>query len=141
MDSKDYAILEELEKDSRQSTALIARKTGIPRVTVHERMEKLRKSGGIKNFSTVLDYKLLGKPVNAFILVTFNSKSVTQHELAEKISKMPGVSEVCIIAGEWDLLVKVHSESLEKLGELIVDKLRKIDGVEKTVTMPVLSSR
>ncbi|NJF24029.1 Lrp/AsnC family transcriptional regulator, partial [Thermococcus sp. GR5] len=46
-----------------------------------------------------------------------------------------GVYEVHIIAGEWDLLIKVRAPSSEEVGKIVVDKLREIKGVGQTVTM------
>lgn len=136
MDEKDEAILEELARDGRQSTALIARKTRIPRVTVHDRLIKLRKSGVIKKFTVSLDYAKLGLPTTAFVFVSYEpSVKHDQHELARKIAALPGVYAVDIISGEWDLLLKVRARTIEDVGVLIVDKIRKIPGVYKTYTM------
>ncbi|WP_297551914.1 Lrp/AsnC ligand binding domain-containing protein, partial [Thermococcus sp.] len=43
--------------------------------------------------------------------------------------------EVHIIAGEWDLLIKVRAPSSEEVGKIVVDKLREIKGIGQTVTM------
>lgn len=141
LDETDLGILGELERDSRQSTARIARRLRKPRVTVHEKIARMKSRGVIKRFTVEPDYALLGKPICAFILVGFTpSKGASQQALAKEISVLPGVQEVAIIAGEWDLIVKVRAESLESLGRLIVDRIRKLRGAGKTVTMAVLSS-
>ena len=140
MDERDSAILIELLNDSRQSTAVIARKTGIPRVTVHERIQRFRKSGVIRRFTVEPDYALLGCPISAFILIAFSpSAGSNQRKLAKEIAALDGVSEVSVLAGEWDLIVKARAESLKEFGNFVVDRLRKLKGVGKTVTMPVLS--
>ncbi len=140
MDERDSAILKELLKDSRQSTAVIARKTGIPRVTVHERIQRFRKNGVIRRFTVEPDYALLGRPISAFILIAFSpSVGSNQRKLASEIASLDGVSEVSVLAGEWDLVVKARAESLKELGKFVVDRLRKLNGVGRTVTMPVLS--
>ena len=136
MDEKDSLILAELAEDGRQSTALIARKTNIPRVTVHDRLNKLKKSGVIKKFTVSLDHAKLGLSVTAFVLLAYEQlPHVDQHEVARRISNIPGVYAVHIISGEWDMLLKIRAGNLEEVGALIVDKIRCIEGVHKTLTM------
>jgi DNA-binding Lrp family transcriptional regulator len=42
---------------------------------------------------------------------------------------------VHVISGEHDILLKVRGESMECIGSLVIDKLRLIPGVGKTLTM------
>ena len=136
MDAKDGQILVQLLNDSRQSTALIARKTGIPRVTVHDRLAKLVQRGVVKKFTVSLDYAKLDLPVTVFVLVSYDpSAKSDQHELARRIAAVPGVYAVHIISGEWDWLLKIRARTIEAVGALVVDKIRAIPGVHKTYTL------
>jgi len=135
LDEKDIRIIQELLADSSQSTTALAAKLRIPRTTVQERIKKLRTIGVLKRFTVKLDYTKLGKPVTAFILISVGmSSNIPQKMLAEEIAKLPDVIEVHIIAGEWDILVKVRSESMQTIGSLVVDRLRAMEGVARTVT-------
>ncbi len=141
MDDKDSRILDELSRNSRQSTAFISRSTGIPRVTVHDRLDKLKKNGVIKRFTVELDYAKLGLPVTALALVTYDrSAHMDQHEVARKIIGLSGVYEVQIISGQWDFLVKIRAASINDVGMLIIDNIRKLDGVNQTLTMAVFET-
>ena len=134
-DKKDKIILEELRKNSRNSTKNIASRIKIPRVTVHDRIQKMKKNGIIKSFNVSIDYKKLGLSTEVFIFVSFlPNVDISQRELAKRISKLPGVSEVHIISGEYDLMLKARGKSLEEIGKLVVDKLRKLNGVGRTLT-------
>ncbi len=135
IDEKNQKILEELKKNSRNSTKNISRNTEIPRVTVHDRIKKMTEEGIIKKFTTILNYKKIGLPTEVFIFVSFQSGlDISQRELAKRISKIEGVYEVHIISGEYDLLLKVRGESLEDIGKLVIDKLRSLKGVGNTLT-------
>ena len=135
IDKKDQMILNELKKNSRNSTKNIAKNIQIPRVTVHDRIQKLKEKGIIKKFSTSIDYKKIGLSTEVFIFVSFlPNTDISQRELAKRISKIKSISEVHIISGEYDLLIKARGESLEKIGKLVVDKLRKLKGVGRTLT-------
>ena len=50
------------------------------------------------------------------------------------------MQEVHIITGDWDLLVKLRAESVDAIGKFVVDKLRLIKGLEKTLTCMVFET-
>ena len=95
----------------------------------------MSEKGVIKGFTVVPDFSKLGEPITAFILLSFlpNSK-MSQRELALKIASLDGVHEVHLISGEHDILMKVRGQSMESIGSLVIDKIRQIDGVGKTLT-------
>lgn len=135
MDNKDERILRELIKDGRKSVVEISNELDIPRATVQERLNKMIGSGAIRKFVAIPDYSKIGKQVTAYVFVTFRSEEkVSQRSLAEEISKIPGVYEVSVISGEWDIMLKVRAGSLEEIGRLVVDRLRVMKGIEKTET-------
>jgi Lrp/AsnC family leucine-responsive transcriptional regulator len=141
LDAKDQKILEELLEDGRRSVVEISRDLGIPRPTVQERLRKLIDSGVVKKFVAVPDYSKIGKQVTALVFVSFrNVENMSQRSLAEQISKIPGVYEVTVISGEWDMVLKVRGGSVEEIGALVVDRLRMMKGIEKTETCVVFQT-
>ncbi|WP_393971930.1 Lrp/AsnC family transcriptional regulator [Oxyplasma meridianum] len=141
MDQKDHLIMEYLKEDGRAKISDISRELNIPRITVYERIQAMIKSGLIKKFTIVPDYSELGIPVIAYIFILFDSsKGLSQRELAKRISKIPEVEEVHIVAGVWDILIKVRARSMEDIGNFVLDKLRSIDGIDKTETVTIFST-
>ncbi len=141
LDEKDIAILEALQENARLTIKELSKKIGSPITTAHARLKRLEKEGYIKAYRAILDPKKLGFPTIAFIFVSFTkTQGVDQRRVAETISKFPEVQEVHIITGEWDILVKVRVGSVDELGDFVVNKLRNIEGVEKTYTSVVLES-
>ena len=55
--------------------------------------------------------------------------------VAEKLQEMPEVQSVDIVYGEYDVVAKIKVESMEKLQKFLMDKIRKIDEIERTSTM------
>jgi len=47
---------------------------------------------------------------------------------------------VHLISGEHDILLKVRGESMERIGDLVIDKLRQMDGVGRTLTCTCFST-
>ena len=135
LDEKDSTILEELMKDARKTTKAIARELEIPRATVHDRIVKLEQKGVIRRYTALPDYSALGLGVSAFILVQFEAeKGLSQRDTAEEIATIRGIFEVHMISGEYDMLLKVRGSSMEDIGQLVIDRLREVRGVARTLT-------
>jgi len=129
LDKVDRRLLEELKNNARENIATLSKKLGIPRTTVHYRIKRLVEEGIIEKFTIKPNYKKLNLGTTAFILIRYDPDSgLTQREVAEQIARIPGVYEVHLVAGEWDLLLK-------EIGRIVIDKLREIRGVGQTVTM------
>jgi Lrp/AsnC family transcriptional regulator, leucine-responsive regulatory protein len=135
LEEKDGLIISKLRLDSSKPVSELAEDLDMPRTTVQERIKKLVQNGVIKRFTIQLDYAKIGKPVTAFILVSFLAGSgVSQREAAQKISEIEDVFEVHVISGDWDIIAKARGESIQSIGELVLDKIRNVKGVERTLT-------
>jgi DNA-binding Lrp family transcriptional regulator len=140
LDEKNIVLLNELQKNCRQSLKKLSRKTGMSITTVYERMKKLEREGVIKGYKAILDPDKTGNEAIAFILVrmeyfhTPDMEPLSQREVAKKIAQIPGVMEVHIIAGVWDMLVKARGKTIKDIGNLVIDRLRKIRGIGRTLT-------
>ncbi|MDG6998934.1 MAG: Lrp/AsnC family transcriptional regulator [Nitrososphaerota archaeon] len=134
-DEKDETILQKLRLDASQPVSEIASELRLPRTTVQERIRRLVNNGTIKRFTIQTDYTKLGRPVTVFILVSFTAGTgVSQKEAATKIADIPDVCEVHVISGDWDIIVKARGESIQAVGDLVLDKIRNVRGVERTLT-------
>jgi DNA-binding Lrp family transcriptional regulator len=135
LDEKDSDILEELMKDSRKTTKAIARELEMPRATVHDRIVKMEQKKVIRKYTAIPDYAQLGLGVTAFILVQFEpEKGLSQRDTADDIAHLSGIFEVHMISGEYDMLLKVRGPSMEEIGKLVIDRLREVKGVARTLT-------
>ncbi len=140
MDSKDLKILKLIQEDCKMTVRELARLLRSPTTTVHSRIKKLEKAGVIKGYKAIVDAGKVGFKTTAFILVSFSYDGLSQREVARRIASIPEIQEVHIITGDWDMILKVKVRDVEELGELVIDKLRTIEGVEKTLTCVVLET-
>jgi len=76
--------------------------------------------------------------VDAFILIEVAGDHT--RSAFKTIQRIAGVNAVYMVSGGYDLIVHVEAESLEALGDLLVSKIRAVDGVMKTSTCLVLSA-
>ena len=68
-----------------------------------------------------------------FVLI--NAAPVHEHEVYTRVSKVPEIAEVHLLFGEFDLIAKIEVEDFEKLGDIVVEKIRSIKGVTDTKTL------
>jgi|TARA_Y100000031_G_C8188621_1_gene370256 Lrp/AsnC family transcriptional regulator for asnA, asnC and gidA len=140
VDKKDEKILELLKEDSRLTSQQISKKTLIPITTIHNRLKKLRQTGIIKKYSVVLDNKKVGRPISAFvhIAVDYRFGKQSQVDLAKKIYSRDVVEDVCIITGDYDVMVKIRVKDMDELNGFVVEYLRMIEGIERTKTSVIM---
>lgn len=134
LDAKDSLIIGELKANSRLSEQKIARRTGIPMTTVHNRMKRLRESGIIESFTVKLNYQKLGKPLVAFVMLKAIHEA-DQRALLGQVAKIPGVFEAAMITGEFDILFKARVGSMDELNRIVVQGLRRQKTIGETRTM------
>jgi len=141
LDEKDKQLLSILQENGRTTLKELSRLTGMRETTIFARIKRLEREGIIKEYRAILDPKALGKGTTAFILIKYDpSFGFTQREVAEKISKLPEIQEVHIIAGDWDMIAKIREKDVESLGRIVLDKIREIEGVKETVSLIVFES-
>jgi Lrp/AsnC family leucine-responsive transcriptional regulator len=146
LDEKDMAILALIQNDCKLSSREIARKIGSPITTVFAKIKRMEESGIIKDYRAILNPRRLGLGATALILASVSyqtrdkDKLISQREIASEIAKFPQVQEVHIITGDWDLLIKLRSKDVDAVGKFVIDELRLVKGLEKTLTCMVFET-
>lgn len=68
-----------------------------------------------------------------FVLISTSPAS--EHEVYDELLKIPEVVELHPLFGEYDLIAKIETEDFNQLGQIVVEKIRSIDGVVDTKTL------
>ncbi len=143
LDKKDELVLKLLRENAKLSIKDISKKTLLPITTIHNRIKKLEKDGIIRNYTINLDDKNLGT-ISAFVSVSMDYKALKkdgrdENDLLRKIRNHDAVESVSILTGDVDMLVKVRVGNIAELDNFVINFLRKLDGIERTNTMVILS--
>jgi DNA-binding Lrp family transcriptional regulator len=73
------------------------------------------------------------KAVVAFILLrVFGAGS---EEIANKIKKIKGITEVRVVFGEYDVIARAEVSSLKELGLVVMDSIQKMGENIDTITL------
>ncbi|WP_456370936.1 Lrp/AsnC ligand binding domain-containing protein [Geoglobus sp.] len=68
-----------------------------------------------------------------FVLVKVMPRK--ERDVYEKLIKLDEVEELYPLFGEYDLIAKITVNDFEELSEVVVKKIRSIDGVIETKTL------
>jgi Lrp/AsnC family leucine-responsive transcriptional regulator len=138
LDTTDLQILDLLQESCKRPLAAIGEKVGLSAPAVMERVHKLEEAGVIRSYVALLDARLLGMDVTAFIgvCVTHPNMIVT---FEREVALIEAVLECHHVTGAFTFLLKVRTENTESLEDLI-DRVRSVEGVTRTETNVVLST-
>lgn len=138
MDSLDYKILAVLKENSRANATNIGAKVNLSTSAVIERIKKLESAGILKQYTVILDQKLLGRELTAFIYVRLDHPKYYEN-FVSIIKDNDSVAECHYIAGDFDFILKVLTKADHTL-EDVLNSIKSIDGVSLTRTSVVLST-
>lgn len=127
-----------LQESGRTSQHDLAVAVGLSSPAVGERLRKLEERGIIRGFAAVLDPKLLGRDVTAFLAVGIAGSSYYE-EFRERVLAHPEVLECHSITGQGSHLLKVRTDSTSGLEGLLAE-IQSWPGVQWTNTSIVLST-
>jgi len=145
IDPRDVELLRIVQENCRLTAREISDRTDMPITTVFAKVRRMERLGIIKGYHAILDSKKLDIGTTAFIFGSFayrgeSRKILSQRQVAKQIAAFPEVQEVHIISGDWDILMKVKAKDVESVGRFVVDRLRLVKGIEKTLTCLVFGS-
>lgn len=133
IDETDRRILSILLVDGKTPYAEIGKKLFISAGTVHVRIKKLTDLGIITGNHIIVDYKVLGYDIVAFLGV-YLEKSSQYDAVAEQLKKIPEVVSAHYTTGGWGIFVRMICKDTEHLRQTLSNKIQMISGVQRTET-------
>jgi DNA-binding Lrp family transcriptional regulator len=136
MNPKDAELLALLQSNARETTSALARKLGVARNTVQERIRRLESSGVIAGYTIRLGQPARRPSITSHVLLAVNPKRA--EGVMRELKSLPNIRGAYALSGVFDYLAIVETDSTQHMDELL-DGIGKIDGVERTQTSIVLS--
>jgi len=72
--------------------------------------------------------------INAYILLTMRPGN--SNKSIKEMRKIENIEKISVVAGEYDIVVRVHVKNLEELLE-VTNKIQMVDDVKKTNTQVI----
>jgi DNA-binding Lrp family transcriptional regulator len=134
----DQDLIALLRADARAPVAALARKLGVARSTVQERIRRLERDGVIAGYTVKLGAEVEKRRVRAQVLVKVDAKA--SDALARSLRANPFVQALYAVSGAYDYVAVVGQDSTEAL-DAMLDELGRLPGVARTETLVVLATR
>lgn len=139
MDSVDHRLLDALRANARATYAELARVVGLSAPAVHERVAKLESQGVITGYHAAVAPESLGYSMSALIGV-FITDQADPDKVAAALGRVPEIEDCWFVAGEESYVVKLRVADVGAL-ERMIGTLNRIDGISRTRTTVVLSTK
>jgi DNA-binding Lrp family transcriptional regulator len=131
MDSTDLQLIALLRQNARTPVALLAKRLGVSRGTVTNRIRKLEDDGVLVGYTVLLRPDAETQRITAWMSITVEgnqTREVIAHLLGE-----PGVAGLHDTNGRWDLLAELRAPNLGELAA-VLERVRLIKGIAGTET-------
>ncbi len=125
IDATDYKILAELVENAKYSFAEIGRKLSLHPNVVAYRVNKLEKTGIIKDYTAELDLEKLGVAEQILVGASF-PRDAEKNDIIEKIAAIPQTVKVVSSLGEPEGLVFLVGKNKTEI-EKLMTKLRSFN--------------
>jgi DNA-binding Lrp family transcriptional regulator len=135
---KDNELLGLLRVNAREPVASLARKLGVSRTTVQDRLRKLETTGVIAGYGVRLGSDVSQSGIGAVILLSAEPRR--QADVSKGVVKFPQVETLHAVSGKHDFMITVRAESANDIDKLI-DSFTAMAGVTDVETSVILSTK
>ncbi|WP_114285310.1 Lrp/AsnC family transcriptional regulator [Candidatus Halocynthiibacter alkanivorans] len=138
LDNADKKLIGLLRQNGRAAISDLAIDMGLSRVTVRKRLERLVKTGVIESFTVRLGGNAEKHMIRAVMLVCIDgAKSEAASRAINKITEVSGFYST---SGQWDAMIMLEAESLERFDRTLRE-MGAIPGFLRSETSIMLGSR
>lgn len=139
LDERDIKILLAIAEHSSDSTDTIHEQTGIPKSTVHYRIQSLKENGVIENDLFDLDLEKAGLGITVISEIWAEFGEGYHEHIGEQLEEIPGVNQVYFTMGDTDFIVISRLTSRDMVEEL-VENYEAIDEIRRTSSKFVITT-
>ncbi|MFU8818077.1 MAG: Lrp/AsnC family transcriptional regulator [Pseudomonadales bacterium] len=130
LDQAERKILRLLQSDGRLSNVELAERVGLSESPCFRRVKQLQQVGLIRGYAAIVDQRLLGLEVTAFVLVTMEKQPDAATEaFIDRVRAEEHIVECFATSGPHDYLMKVVARNIEHFSELCMQRILKFPGV------------
>lgn len=138
LDDTDRKLIALLSANARQPAALLARRLGLSRSAVQERLKRLERDRVIAGYTVTLGEDEPRAGVSAQVMMTLDPK--LQDRAVEALRGLPEVKSAHTVSGQYDLVAEVAAPTSEAL-DAVLTRIGKLPGVARTTSSILLSTK
>jgi len=74
-------------------------------------------------------------------IILIQTEIGAETKVLDELFKIPEVKEAYVVYGTYDVVLKLESDALEKIREIVTNKIRKLPDIRTTVTMIIVEEK
>lgn len=137
MDELDHQLIALLRADARASVASLAKKLGVARGTVQNRMARLTADGTIVGYTVRLKPDIHDQSIRAFMTIAVEGNQVDA--VVRALRGDPAVAGLHSTNGRWDLVAELRADNLASFDRVLA-RISRTPGVTSSETSLLLST-
>ena len=138
MRDTDSKLIDLLRANAREPTASLARKLGLARSTVQERIARLERDGTIKGYTVRIADDVEANRLRAVVMISTDPKQADR--VSVELKRMPEVRSLAAVSGSYDLVAQVETDTPARI-DVLLDRIGRAPGVARTVSSIILSEK
>jgi len=133
IDDLDKKILSIIQGNARIPFLEVARECNVSGAAIHQRVQKLIKTGVITGSEFIVDPKKIGYHTCAYIGI-YLEKAGMYKDVVEELRKIPEIIQCDYTTGNYSIFIKIYTRDNQHLKEILADKLQSVKGISRTET-------
>jgi DNA-binding Lrp family transcriptional regulator len=135
---KDARLLDLLRANAREPAASLARKLGVARSTLQERIARLEREGAIKGYTVRLSDEAATRNFRAVVMIVADARQADR--VTAELKKISEVRSLAAVSGAYDMMAVVEADTAARM-DAVLDRIGKANGVARTVSSIILSEK
>ena len=138
LDNTDRRLISLLRMNARLSTSELARQLDISRSTIQSRLRRLETRNIISGYTVQFNEEYEKRLLKSHVMLKLVQKLTGPTYVA--LSKLPQVTALYSISGEYDMIAVLSAESAGELNQ-VIDRIGNLEGIERTNSSVILETK
>jgi DNA-binding Lrp family transcriptional regulator len=137
MDDLDRRLISELRANARTSVATLAKRLGVARGTVQNRLAKLERDGTILGYTVRLATEAQERRIVAIMTIAVSGNA--NDDVLRTLRGDPAVTALHTTNGRWDIIAELTADTLEEFDQ-VIRRIRLVPEITHSETNLLLST-
>ena len=130
LDAYSQKILQELQRDARQTIQQLAERVGLSATPCWKRIKEMEDAGVIRGYTVLVDRELVGLPLSVIVEVNMGQHSEELVQRFEQaVNASPYIARCVSTTGQADYILTVLTSDIKHYEQLLNDTIFKLPGV------------
>lgn len=140
LDGIDRALIGLLRKNARIAVSDLAKQIGVSRATVQNRMKRLEQQGHISGYTAIVSPKVDQQMSAVRAIMNIEMEGNSSRAIRSMLMSEPSTVAIHSTNGHWDLIVELHTRSLEDF-DRVISRIRGSKYIVSSETNILLSTQ